>query len=376
VGSVTADRVVLALAAVVLVIAAVGTDEPTVDVPRSLDGWAAALVLLGVAVLVVGAARPAVAAPVVLGVAFVWYGAGYTSGLINAVTVVAYYRLGRSDGAGPKVAVTVASTVAVVANMVAFGGETWWSAVSAAGYLVMSVLFGELVRNRALLVEQYAARAERAEAEAERRVAEERVAIARDVHDLLAHTVSVMTVQAGVAADALDRDPAVTRRALAAIRAAGREATGEVQATVAVLRGGGAPTGTAPVPRLDRLDELLDAVRGHGVDVELDRDLRDGDLPELVELTAYRVVQEALTNVVRHAGASAVRVAVRDDPDALAVEVADDGAGADRGASAGFGLRGMAERVEAVGGSVHHGPAEGGGWVVRAVLPVARTPAT
>lgn len=233
----------------------------------------------------------------------------------------------------------------------------------------MAVLFGDLIRSRHLLVAQYAAEAEQAQRDAERRIAEERLRIARDVHDLLAHTVASMTVQAGVAADALDRDQSAVRRALADIRTAGRAAMGEMRATVSLLRSGTEPLATAPAPRLAAIPDLVDATRTQGLDVQLILQPPTEPLPELVELTAYRVVQESLTNVVRHADATGVTVSVRTDDHRLVVEVRDDGNPA-TDAPPGFGLRGMAERVESLGGRLWHGADGTGGWTVRAELPV------
>jgi signal transduction histidine kinase len=200
-------------------------------------------------------------------------------------------------------------------------------------------------------------------------VVEERLRIARDLHDVLAHTVSVMTVQAGVAAEAVDRDPDAAHRSLTAIRRAGRAAMQEVRATVAVLRTGAGPDGTAPAPGIEDLAELAAAVRDQGLDVRIEVPLEDEAVPEVLGLTVYRVVQEGLTNVVRHAGASSVLVRVVQAGSTLDVEVRDDGSGGD-GTPPGLGLRGMAERVEALGGSLHHGRDGAAGWVVRASLPV------
>jgi signal transduction histidine kinase len=367
----TTDRVLLALAAVVIVLAAASTDEPVSQATeRGLDGWA--VVLLAVAaLLLVGSSRfPGTVALAVLGVSFVWYGVGYTSGLVNVATLIAFYALGVSEGEARKFAVAGAAVVALLVRMVGFGDESVASALTAAGYVVMAVLFGEFIRNRQLLVDYLSERAERAEVDAERRVVEERLQIARDIHDVLAHTVSVMAVQAEVAADALDRDRGAVRVALGSIRQAGREAMGEVRATVAVLRSGGDPTGPTPAPRIDGVGELVSAAREQGVDVEVDIALSGRTLPEMVELTTFRVVQEGITNVVRHARATSARVTIREERSSLLVEVCDDGRAGGGPTAVGYGLRGMAERVESIGGKLWHGRDPEGGWVVRASLPL------
>lgn len=368
-GAVGAHRLALAFAGVVIVLAAASSNEPD-ELSRDLDAGAAALLALGLASTWWSRRQPGAVATAVLVVSFVWYGAGYTSGLINVPVLLAFFWLGDSDDQRTKVIVTAASVAAVVVNISLVGDEGWRSAASAAGYVVMAVLFGELVRSRRLVLEQYAERAQRAEQEAERRVAQERLRIARDLHDVLAHSVSAMTVQAGVALDELDRDPGAAREALRSIRGTGRRAMSEVRATVAVLRGDEAGGRRAPAPTLRDLDELVDAAGEHGLGIEVSVAVPSAPLPEVVELTAYRVVQEALTNVVRHADARRAWVDVRDADGALVVEVLDDGQGDGSTRSPGFGLRGMAERVESLGGQVHHGRRADGGWTVRARIPV------
>ncbi|MGW4026008.1 sensor histidine kinase [Streptomyces sp. NPDC005009] len=237
---------------------------------------------------------------------------------------------------------------------------------------LVPLLLGEAVRGRRELVREYADRAERAEAERERearrRVEQERVRIARELHDVVAHTVSAMTVQAGLALDAFDRKPEVARTAMRQVRASGKEAVRELRATVGVLRAeGGALTG--PAPRLRELTELVKRVRTTGLEVDLRMD--GGVLPQVVELAAYRIVQEALTNVIKHSGARHAAVSVTRDGDRLIVEVVDDGS-ATAGPGDGFGLIGMRERAAAAGGRVEAGPVPGGGWRVRAQLPADR----
>ncbi|MFI5742732.1 sensor histidine kinase [Streptomyces anulatus] len=242
---------------------------------------------------------------------------------------------------------------------------------------LVPLLLGEVVRTRRELLAEYAVRAVRAEEdrerEAARRVRQERARVAREIHDILAHTVSAMTVQAGVALDALDTAPEVSRQAMTQVRASGKEAVRELRATLSVLR---AAQSTAPAPRLDQLDELVAGVAGveaGGVRVSLRRDTGDAALPAVVEATAYRIVQEALTNVVKHSAARHAAVSVTRDATRLTVEVVDDGPPAQPPAvppaDRGFGLIGMRERAVAVGGGVTYGPVPGGGFRVRAELP-------
>ncbi|MDV3222148.1 sensor histidine kinase [Intrasporangium sp.] len=241
------------------------------------------------------------------------------------------------------------------------------------------------------------------ELEAERRVEQERVHLARELHDVLAHSVSVVSIQAGVAAEAIeDDDRAAAARSIASIRSTASRAMRDLRATLGILRGeagshadsgngmGPRGVGRAPVGSLEHLETLADTARAAGVDVRVE--IAEGALqvPSAVDTTAYRVVQEALTNVLRHSGASsaAVRVALSDGH--LDVCVTDDGRGplpgpigssddaspevsgkAPGGASSGgHGLVGMRERVALVGGTVVAGPAPGGGFQVRARLPL------
>ena len=209
--------------------------------------------------------------------------------------------------------------------------------------------------------------------EALRRIGEERLQIAREIHDVVAHAMTAINVQAGVAAHLIDRDPQQAHDALRAIKRTSGEALSELRATLDVLRDDGradaAPLG--PSAGLHDLEALTAGLRDAGVEVELDVGPIAG-LPAPVHSTGYRIVQEALTNVARHAHASRASVHVRREPEAVTIEVSDDGVSANGIASApGNGLRGMRERAAAVGGSVDAGHCDGGGWQVRASLPIA-----
>jgi len=249
-----------------------------------------------------------------------------------------------------------------------------------ASLLVTLLLLGEAVRSRQAWLAEVRERLARAEVEREReaarRVEQERLRIARELHDVMAHTISVITVQAGVAADVLADAPDEARQALGTIRAASREAMAELRATVGVLRGGdGQSAPLAPTPGLSQLDGLLEAARRGGLRVET---VVAGDprpLPPAVDLTAYRILQESLTNVARHAQATTARVAVRYQPDSVVIEVCDDGrgaAGAPAAVQRGHGLAGMAERAAAVGGRLEVGPRPAGGFRVWSSLPAGR----
>ena len=251
----------------------------------------------------------------------------------------------------------------------------------AASLLVTLLLLGEAVRSHRAWSAEVRERLARAEAdreqEAVRRVEQERLRIARELHDVIAHTISVIAVQAGVAADVLDDAPGEAREALDTIRAASREAMEELRASVGVLRtGDGQVASRAPAPGLGQLDGLLEAARGGGLRVEAAVAGDPRPLPPAVDLTAYRILQESLTNVVRHAAATTATVAIRYEPDGVVIEVGDDGRGpagaAPGGEPPGYGVTGMAERAAAVGGRLEAGPGPAGGFRVRARLPAGR----
>ena len=231
--------------------------------------------------------------------------------------------------------------------------------------LAAVLLLGEAVRNRRAWAEEVRARTER---DAARRVEEERLRIAHELHDVMAHTIAALNVQAAVAADVIDDAPDQARASLDAIREGSREAMAELRAAVGLLRGGGEDSSRAPAPRLDELEGLAQMVRGAGVRLNVEVAGAVRGLPGAVDLTAYRIVQESLTNVVRHARASTANVVVRYEADAVTLRVEDDGRGG-AAAAAGHGIAGMRERAAALGGTLQAGPAPRGGFRVLARLP-------
>ncbi|MFF8866077.1 sensor histidine kinase [Streptomyces sp. NPDC015139] len=220
----------------------------------------------------------------------------------------------------------------------------------------------------------------RTRAETRRAVVEERARIAREVHDVVAHTLSVMVIQAGAADHVFTERPEQARQALRAIETSARSALGELRLLLRAFRpdegeeGAGEPR--QPVPSLARLDELADTVRATGMTVRLHREGATEGLPAAVDLAAYRIVQEALTNTLRHAaGADEVSVRVTAEEECVTVRVVDNGhtpSGGSGTAGAGRGLVGMNERARLVGGSLRAGPLPGGGFEVAARLPVER----
>jgi signal transduction histidine kinase len=236
-------------------------------------------------------------------------------------------------------------------------------------------VIGLVVRSRraesAARLSEAVERAEVQRQEAARAVAEERLRIAQELHDVVAHSMSVIAVQAGVGAHVLDSQPEEARRSLEAISQTSRSTLAEMRRLLGVLRGEDGERSHAPAPGLDDLETLAGEVRVTGVVVALEMVGDRACVPPGVDLSAYRVVQEALTNVIKHAGKGVTaRVSVGCHPDELCIEVVDDGRGAGVAASnGGHGLLGMRERVAVWGGDLSAGPRPGGGYRVAARIP-------
>ena len=265
-----------------------------------------------------------------------------------------------------------AGVVASVIPAVAQGSEDpLFAAVVGVGFVVVWAVGRRAGSREAELRAAHAAASHAAELE--------RARIARELHDVISHNVSVMVVQAAAGRDVFDSHPERTREALGAIELAGREALGELRRLLSVVR---EPDGEAraelraPQPGLDGLGALADQVRGAGLDVRLDLDYPERPLPPGIELSVFRVVQEALTNVLKHADASAAEVEIRQTGGRLELCVADDGSGRARAANgaAGNGLAGMRERVTLLGGSFAAEERPEGGFAIRASIPLDGAP--
>jgi signal transduction histidine kinase len=220
----------------------------------------------------------------------------------------------------------------------------------------------------------HAARARTADRRAAAAVADERARIARELHDVVAHSVSLMVVQAGAATQVAEADPRQARAALETIRRTGVEALSDLRRLLDLVRGEDTPpggTGLAPQPGTAMLDELVALTRTPDLDVRLDVAGSPRPIAPGVDLTVYRIVQESLTNVRRHSGASRADVRLRYLPDAVQVEVVDDGTGPGTADRAGHGLVGMRERVAVYDGALDVGAGPSGGFRVSAVLPTA-----
>jgi signal transduction histidine kinase len=242
-------------------------------------------------------------------------------------------------------------------------------------FMFMAWLAGRAIHSRTRLTEALheaaAQAAEEHDDEVRRAAVEERRRIAREMHDLVAHSMSVMVVQAGGARRILDRDPARALQAAERIERTGREALAEMRHLLGVLHPGEEPRALAPQPTLAELDALIARARAAGLPVVLHEDGERRPLPAGLDLAAYRIVQEALTNALKYSGGAATEVSVTWGPIELAVEIRDRGR-VRIVSDGGHGLVGMRERVRVYGGELETGPARGGGWRVRATLPLVR----
>jgi signal transduction histidine kinase len=297
---------------------------------------------------------------------FVWLGVTYLIAL-PGLSAAEF-----ADADGPMSPILAAAVNGVLVNVLIFGfayffGELSWIAESRRQQVEAQA--GELVAAK--------------EEEAARSVLHERLRIARELHDVVAHHVSVMGVQASAARRVLDRDPAQAKQALSAVEQSARTAVDELHRMLGLLRQGDPGPESPPAPDaapaafgLHRVGELLDSVRHAGLQTSLGVFGDAVELPESLSLTGYRVVQEAATNTIKHAGATKLDVRIRYHADELELDVADDGRGPAGRGPGGLGLIGMRERVTAHAGVLETGPRTGGpGFRVRARFPLQRTPA-
>ncbi|MFF3674856.1 sensor histidine kinase [Streptomyces sp. NPDC002120] len=349
---------------------------------RTPEPFSLLLMLLGAAALVFRRRQPRAVLAVTCGLSLLELTTGEPRAPVAMCTVMALYTVAaRTDR--PTTWRVGLLTMAGLTGVAMLAGPLPWYAQENIGIFAwtgMAAAAGDAVRSRRAFVDAIRERAERAERtreeEARRRVAEERLRIARDLHDVVAHHIALVNVQAGVAAHVMDKRPDQAKEALAHVRDASRSALNELRATVGLLRQSGDPEApTEPAPGLGVLEELVDTFRHAGlpvkVIVQLDREA--GALPAAVDLAAYRVIQEALTNVRKHAGPGArAEVSVVRVGPSVEVTVLDDGGTEPSAAEpgGGHGLLGMRERAGALGGSCFAGPRFGGGYRVHAILPV------
>jgi signal transduction histidine kinase len=255
-----------------------------------------------------------------------------------------------------------ASGASIALNPSGFRSTVFFTVVSAIVMLLVRIVVGGRER-RVRLAER-----ER-DVAAREAVVEERARIARELHDVIAHHVSMIVLQAGAERHALDGRESSARDVLGTIERTGRDALAETRRLLGMLREGGADP-LSPQPGLADLDLLVSQVRDAGLPVQLHVEGDRRDLPVGLDLSAYRIVQEALTNALKHAGRATAAVRIRYHDDALELQIADDGASTPTRATGGHGLVGMRERVALYGGTFEARPRDGGGYLVRALLPI------
>jgi signal transduction histidine kinase len=350
--------------------------ESPCTLPRHLGAVAFILLALGPLALVLRRSYPRAVFVFVFAATLLYVVLGYPQGPVYAALVIAF---GRAVMAGHRV-MTRASIVVGWALFLwlppAVGAAPTpqvLSAVALAAWLLVLIVVCEGVRGRR---ERSAEARRQRELQARRRADEERLRIARELHDVLAHSISLINVQSGVALHLLEEHPEQARTALTAINEASAEALREVRSVLGVLRGDGEQPPRAPTAGLASLDEVVSRAAAAGVTVSVQVDGERRALPTSVDLAAFRIVQESLTNAVRHAGAGEVTVRLEYGPDALRVQVDDDGRGPAPGGETndgGSGIPGMRERAAALGGELETGPAPSGGFRVWARLPLEQS---
>src|SRR4051794_34670129 len=348
---------VVVLPPILLLDGLLSKDGPDVDLLSVVCAYAAVLPLVLRDRLGVFAMAPFLVAGVVL---VLWnFEPGTT---VVVIPAWALFELARQKGRRETIIAAVVVAPCVFISVLPFannGQELVSITVRNLALCELALAVGYLMwHTQAAMQREVAAR----EMEAEGRLSDERLRIAREVHDVVAHSMVGINVQAGVAAHLLAEDPEQARDALVQIKRTSGDALADLRATLGLLR---APDTSAPVgPSLGLrdLDTVAEQLRAAGIEVAVDVSAVDS-VPAPVHSASYRIVQEALTNVLRHANAHAVNVVVRADDNALAVEVSDDGTGSgEASAGSGAGLRGMRERAQALGGTLRAGPRAGGGW--------------
>jgi signal transduction histidine kinase len=298
-----------------------------------------------------------------------------TGAVLLAGMAAAFLTGGLDDAVEARIglACVVAGAAIVVSNQ---PGHTPGDFVFTPSLFAIAWLAGFALRQRAAQTEAAEARAAYSEREREVAariaVAEERARIAREMHDIVAHAVSVMVLHVGAVRHHLPDTMTEDREALERVERAGRSALAEMRRLLGAMRHDGEDLELAPQPGLDRLDALLEEVGRAGLPVRLHLDGDAVALPRAIDLSAYRIIQEGLTNALKHAGASRADVTVRYHPSELQIEVRDDGRGVVVGDGRGHGLVGVAERVKIYGGEMRAGASAGGGFVLGTRLPLGR----
>jgi signal transduction histidine kinase len=310
---------------------------------------------------------------------------GYNAGATPSFLLLAAVTVGASCSLRTTVVAAIAVAVALISLVAVAPGFDGGNFVTQSALFATMFMFGVTLRTRkarvAALEERADAVEREKEEEARRAIADERLHIARELHDVVAHSMGVIAVQASVGEHVIDTSPEQAKDALHAISDVSRSTLTEIRRMLGVLRESDrdVPDGAVytPAPGLDELDRLARELHGAGVPVDVSYEGARVVLPRGVDLTAYRIVQEALTNVLKHAGDARVSVLVKYEPGALGLEIVDDGRGVNGRSEStgrgGHGLLGMRERVAVYGGSLEAGPRRGGGFRVAVRLPYEET---
>jgi len=370
--SVTADGALAAVLAVVLPVITYFAAQHQGG-HRPFDAAAVALVMASAGTLALRRQHPVAALAVIFGATLIYFGLGYADGPIWLALIIAYYT---ATTCGHRLAAGIAAAAG-------FAIFPWLDyllrnrpAPSAAGlaglaaWLLVVLGAGEAARIRR---ERTAAAARIRAEEARRRASEERLRMARELHDSLGHYLSLISVQSGVALTLNQQLPEQARAALAAVKQASKDALGELRSVLEILRQDGEPAPRTPTSTLARLGDLVSQASAPGLDVRAETQGTVRPVPFGADAAAYRIVQEALTNVARHAGPATATVRVTYGERDLTVQVDDDGRGpaSRQRPASGSGIAGMRERATTLGGELYAGPRPGGGFRVQARLPLS-----
>ena len=360
-----------------LVVAAAVFGVSVVNVAAQDDAGISEIPIAGFVMLIAGSValfwrrnRSAAALGVALAMTIAWTALGYPGNPVFHI-LVSLYAVGRYLPEGRISLAALAVAVAVVGAGQVTDGDPISDVVTALVVTTLPWYLGRRIRLRAAAARERAEQLDWKRAtEAQRAIADARAAIARELHDVVAHNVSVMTVQAGVARLVVTDDPERAQDALGAVEEAGRRALDELRHLLGVLRPETATGELGPQPALDHVDELVAQLRRTGMDITVNADV-PSELPVRVDLFAYRIVQEALTNVLKHGGVDVTtHVRIEQADGHLDIEVSDTGTGTSTLPGSGQGIVGMQERALLLGGAFEAGPRADGGFRVRARLPI------
>ncbi|MFG2429541.1 sensor histidine kinase [Streptomyces sp. NPDC048590] len=361
----TGPRADIALAGLVLVLAGVAEGQ-RLGSDRDATASAISSWVLAVAVCAALPARGrhpvAVGWFTVIGTGF-YYLLSTVDGPLVVIPIAALYTLAAQGRTQASVAMAAVMVIGVGAGVLAGTGDVNGTAVfMLTGWLVAVLALGSMRHGRVAYAEE----------EARLRATQERLRIARELHDVIGHNMSMIHVQASSALHRLHKDPAQAQEALTAIKQGSKEGLRELRATLGVLRQVDEVAPTGPSPGLARIGELVTSAARTGLDVKVERSGSHALLPASVDLAAYRIVQESLTNAVKHSGARHVVVRIHHGDRELTIGVQDDGRGSAPSAQGeGSGIAGMTERARALGGTLSAGPGTAGGFAVRGRLPLS-----